>query len=76
LQLLQNENKFQKGEPPLRTGRKTAEKKALTHKIYGKAPLEYSFPCENEKCQMKHSFRETLPIFCTNAQKKAAKTGR
>jgi hypothetical protein len=27
------------GELPLRTGGKTAEKKALTHKIYGKAPL-------------------------------------
>ena len=54
---------------PLRTGGKTAGKNAITHKIYGKSPLEYSFPCENEKCQMRHSFRETLPIFCTNAQK-------
>ena len=25
---------------------------------------------------MRHSFRGTLPIFCTNAQKQAAKTGR
>jgi hypothetical protein len=34
---------------PLRTGGKTAGKKALNHKIYGKVPLEYSFLCENEK---------------------------
>ena len=58
-----------KGELPLRTGGKQQAKKAIIHKIYGKSPLEYSFPCENEKYQMRHSFRETLPIFCTNAQK-------
>jgi hypothetical protein len=57
------------GRLPLRTGGKQQAKKALNHKIYGKRLWNTPFSAKMKKCQMRHSFRETLPIFCTNAQK-------